>query len=389
MAALGSVRRVRYTEITMIEIPGKNSSGGGTLRPLEDIAELVRFAFREGASDIHLTVSAPPLIRLHGELVPTNYAPLNQATCKKAVYSLISEELQRRFEENLELDTSAQVGDTGRLRINVHRQRGNIEAALRLVTNQIPDFDSLKLPPVVKELTRKRNGLILVTGPTGVGKSTSLAAMVELINEERRCHIVKIEDPIEYLHTNKNSIIKQRQIGEDTHSFAQALVHSLRQDPDVIVLGEMRDLETVATAITAAETGHLVFATLHTPDAAQTIDRIIDVFPPSQKEFIKVQLADCLQAVIAQQLLPRADHKGRVVACEVMVGTSAVRSLIRVHATEQVTTVLQTGSSHGMCTMDASVKALVDKKIISLNTALSVVRNIDDFKILMDKNSRY
>ncbi len=353
---------------------------------LESIQDLVRLGFERKASDIHLTQNAPPMLRIHGDLIPTQYAVLTGPMCKNLVYSLLNDAQRARFERDLELDLSAQVGDLGRLRINVHQQRGSVEAAIRLISANIPAFDSLSLPPIVKDLTRRPNGLVLVTGPTGVGKSTTLAAMVETINEERRCHIVKIEDPIEYLHTNNNSIVKQRQLGEDTHSFSQALVHALRQDPDVIVLGEMRDLETVSTAITAAETGHLVFATLHTPDAAQTIDRIIDVFPPNQKEFIKVQLADCLQGVIAQQLLPKADGSGRILACEIMTGTPAVRSLIREHATEQVMTVLQTGTNQGMCTMDASIKALVDAKVITMSTAMNAVRSLKDFKVLLGQD---
>jgi twitching motility protein PilT len=274
------------------------------------------------------------------------------------------------------------VQGLGRFRVNVHMQRGSVEAAFRLVPMNIRPLEELGLPPIVSELTRKPNGLVLVTGPTGVGKTTTLAAMVDEINRERSQLIIVIEDPIEYLHTNRCSIIKQREVYSDTQSFSNALVRALRQDPDVIVVGEMRDLETISTALTAAETGHLVLATLHTPDATQTTDRILDVFPPHQQQQIKIQLADCLQGVISQQLLSRADRPGRVLAYEIMIATAAVRTLIREHATEQFLTVLQTGRQYGMCTMDAKIKELYDQGFISLDTAISHVKNPAEFKLL-------
>ncbi len=342
---------------------------------LTDMRALFELAFARHASDIHLTEHTQPMIRIDGHLQPTGYAVLARADTKRLIYSLLTDQQKAQFELELELDLSIDVHGLGRFRINVHMQRGNVEAAFRLVSSRIPSLDELGLPPVVAELCRKPNGLVLVTGPTGVGKSTTLAAMVNLINHERRYHIMLIEDPIEYLHHNDLSIIKQREVHADTQSFSSALIHSLRQDPNVIVVGEMRDLETISTALTAAETGHLVLTTLHTSDAAQTIDRILDVFPPHRQEEIKVQFADCLQGVISQQLLPRCDRPGRVLAYEIMVGTPAVRNLIREHATEQILTTLQTGASHGMCTMDACLKDLYDRKVISHETAMSRAKN--------------
>jgi twitching motility protein PilT len=343
---------------------------------------LFELAFANGASDIHLTEATPPVLRIHGDLVATDLAALSRADTKRLIYSVLTDRQKAQFERDLELDMSIDVQGLGRFRVNVHTQRGSIEAAMRLVPASIRSLKELGLPPVVSELARKPNGLVLVTGPTGVGKTTTMAAMVDQINRERRQLIVVIEDPIEYLHQNQLSIIKQREVYADTKSFANALVRALRQDPDVIVVGEMRDLETISTALTAAETGHLVLATLHTPDAAQTIDRILDVFPPYQQQAVKIQLADCLQAVVSQQLLPRCDRPGRVVAYEVMVATSAVRNLIREHATEQILTTLQTGAQYGMCTMDATIKSLYDQKLISFDTAMNHVKNPLEFQLL-------
>lgn len=349
------------------------------LAPLTDMRSLFEHAFERRASDIHLTEHAPPMIRIDGNLQATGLAPLSRADTKRLIYSLLTDRQKAQFERELELDISIDVHGIGRFRINVHMQRGSVEAAFRLVPTRIPSLQELGLPPVVTELCHKPNGLVLVTGPTGVGKTTTLAAMVDLINRERRHHIVVIEDPIEYVHQNHLSIIKQREVYSDTKSFANALIHTLRQDPNVIVVGEMRDLETISTALTAAETGHLVLATLHTPDAAQTVDRILDVFPPHRQDEVKIQLADCLQAVVSQQLLPRCDRPGRVMAYEVMIGTSAVRHLIREHATEQILTMLQTGAGHGMCTMDGCLKDLYDRKLISYETAMSRVKNPSEF----------
>ncbi|HEX9779784.1 MAG TPA: type IV pilus twitching motility protein PilT [bacterium] len=348
--------------------------------------ELFQLAFARRASDIHLTESSPPMLRIDGELSPTELAPLTREDTKRLVYSFLTDRQKAQFERDLELDISVHVHELGRFRVNVHFQRGSVEAAFRLIPSRIPTIAELGLPPVIAELTRKPNGLLLITGPTGVGKSTTMAAMVNLINQERRRVIVIIEDPIEFIHQNRRSIIKQREVYADTKSFSTALVRALRQDPDVIAIGEMRDLETIATAITAAETGHLVMATLHTPDAAQTVDRVIDVFPPNQQSQIQIQLADCLQGVVSQQLLPRSDRPGRVLAYEIMIGTSAVRNIVRDHATEQIMTALQTGAQYGMCTMDASIKQLFERKVISYETAMSRVKSPAEFHMLIGKD---
>jgi twitching motility protein PilT len=347
-----------------------------------EIKELLRIAIDRGASDLHLTEGLPPTLRIHGELVSLEYESLTKDDTKKLVYSVLTDDQKVRFEEELELDLSLYIPGTSRFRMNVHMERGNVEAALRIVSLGIRNIDELGLPPIAKDLARKSNGLVLVTGPTGMGKTTTLAAMVDLINREKKYVIVTIEDPIEYLHQHKKSIIKQREVGTDTHSFANALKHALRQDPNVILVGEMRDLETISTAITAAETGHLVLSTLHTPDAPQTIDRLLDVFPPHQQQQIKVQLADCIQGIVAQQLLPRIDGKGRIVATEILIGTSAVRAVIREHRTEQLPTMIQTGAQYGMKTMDKSLKELYQSGVISHETAISKAKDLTEFKNL-------
>ena len=363
-------------------LPAGAPVGGGASRVLLNLPELLRLAVERHASDVHLTEQSPPILRINGELQPTSYAPLTREDTKRLVYSALHERQRAQFERDLELDLSIELSGLGRFRMNVHQQRGSVEAALRHVPTKIRTLQELGLPPIVGELARRPNGLVLVTGPAGVGKTTTLAAMVDLINHERRHHIVVIEDPIEYVHANRLSIIKQREVYADTKSFATALVKTLRQDPNVIVVGEMRDLETISTALTAAETGHLVLATLHTPDASQTIDRVIDVFPPYQQEQVKVQLSDCLQGVVSQILLPRADGQGRAVAYEVMVATPAVRNVIREHATEQLVTILQTGAQHGMSTMDACIHGLYEKKVIKFETAIRWMRNPKEFGLL-------
>ena len=347
-----------------------------------DIIGLFELALERKASDLHITEHAPPLLRIDGKLMPTDQPPMSREACKHLVYSILTDKQKAHFEQELELDASIDIRDLGRFRMNVHLQRGSVEAAFRVVLARIRTLKELGLPAVVADLTRRPNGLVLVTGATGTGKTTTLAAMVDLINQEQQHHIIVIEDPIEYLHSNKHSIIKQREIYSDTKSFAAALRHVLRQDPNVIVVGEMRDLETISTTLTAAETGHLVLATLHTPDAPQTIDRIIDVFPSHQQSQIKIQLADCIQGIISQQLLPRADMPGRVVASEVLVATAAVRNLIREHATEQLPTIIQTGSQFGMRSMDSSIKELYVNKIISYETAISRAKHPGEFRIL-------
>lgn len=292
----------------------------------------------------------------------------------------MTEEQKRKFERTRELDFSFGISGLGRFRINAHFQRGSVASAIRLIPYRIPSLSELNLPPVLTDLALKESGLILVTGPTGCGKSTTLASMVEIINEKKFSHIIIIEDPIEYLHHHKKSIIEQREVGTDTLSFGASLKYALRQDPDVILIGEMRDLETIATAITAAETGHLILATLHTPDAPQSIDRIIDVFPPHQQNQVRMQLSSCLQAVIAQRLLPREDKKGRIPAVELLIATPAVRNLIRSGKTHQLYTAMETGAQFGMQTMDQALKDLVRKGRITLDTALYVARDPKNFR---------
>lgn len=347
-----------------------------------EISDLLLLTVEKRASDLHITEAEPPILRIDGRLYRTEFDKLTRADLKNMIYSVLTDAQKEKFERELELDFSLALPKLDRFRVNAHLQRGSVEAAFRRVPLEVPSMESLGLPPMIQELARRPNGLVLVTGPTGMGKTTTLATMINLINAERECHIISIEDPIEFIFTNKKAIIKQREVFSDTHSFADALKHALRQDPNVIIVGEMRDLETISTALTAAETGHLVLATLHTPDAPQTVERIIDVFPPHQQQQIKLQLADCLQAVISQLLLPHASGKGRVMAAEIMVGTPGIRNLIREQEIEQIPTLMQTGSQYGMRTMDKSLKDLVQRGLITLDTALSKVKNPEEFRQL-------
>lgn len=348
-----------------------------------EIKELLVSCIEQKASDLHLTMNEPPILRIDGRLVRCSQLPkLTPEDLKKMIYAILTDAQKAMFEKQLELDFSLALPGLDRFRVNIHIQRGSVEAAFRRVPLVIPAMEELGLPPVVVEFARKPNGLVLVTGPTGMGKTTTLAAMINLINNERESIVMCIEDPVEFLHTNKKSIIKQREIYSDTHSFSEALRHALRQDPNVIVVGEMRDLETISTALTAAETGHLVLATLHTPDAPQTIERIIDVFPPYQQQQVKLQLADCLQGVVSQLLLPKTGGVGRVLALEIMTGTPAVRNLVREQQVEQIPTLMQTGSQFGMKTMDKSLKELFDKGLIDLDVAMSKVKHPEEFQRL-------
>lgn len=346
-----------------------------------DILEIMAEAVKQKASDIHLTIGRPPMLRVFGELVPIQGKEvLTDAIIKELFIPILNEQRMQVLATTGQVDFSYGNPGLGRFRINVFRQRSTIAGVLRLIPTQIPDLEMLGLPEVVKSLTEKTRGLVLVTGPTGSGKSTSLAAMIDIINTSRNCHIITLEDPIEFLHRHKNSIINQREIGTDSDSFASALRSVLREDPDVILLGEMRDLETIQTALTAAETGHLVFATLHTNDATQTVDRLIDVFPPNQQAQIRIQLSMCLQGIIAQQLIPRNDQPGRVVATEILIPTSAARNLIREGKTHQLSTVIQTGGKLGMRTMDASLRELFQKHMISVQEALLRANDQEEFK---------
>ncbi len=347
-----------------------------------EIKELLMLCIEKQASDLHLTENEPPILRIDGKLIRTDYPAMNRQDLKRMIYGVLSNPQKELFEKELELDFSLAFPGMDRFRANIHLQRGVVEVAFRRVPINVPSTEDLGLPPMLADLARKPNGLVLVTGPTGVGKTTTLAALIEQINNEREALIISIEDPIEFVFTNKKSVIKQREVYADTRSFSQALRHALRQDPNVIVVGEMRDLETISTTLTAAETGHLVLATLHTPDAPQTIERIIDVFPPHQQTQVKLQLADCLQGVVSQLLLPRAAGHGRVLACEIMVATPGIRNMIREQEIEQIPTAMQTGSQYGMRTMDRALKDLFQQGIITLDTALSKVKNTEEFKHL-------
>jgi twitching motility protein PilT len=347
-----------------------------------EIRDLLLMCIEKGASDLHVTENEPPILRIDGRLVRTELEKLSKQELKKMVYGLLSNAQKEIFERELELDFSVALPDLDRFRVNIHTQKGSVEAAFRRIPLEIPNAAQLGLPQIIIDLADKPNGLVLVTGPTGMGKTTTLAAMINHINSTRECLITCIEDPIEFIYSNKKSVIKQREVYSDTHSFAQALRHALRQDPNVIVVGEMRDLETISTALTAAETGHLVLATLHTPDAPQTIARIIDVFPPHQQQQVKMQLSDCLQGVVSQLLLPHISGKGRVLCTEVMVATPGIRNLIREQEIEQIPTLMQTGLQHGMHTMDKSLKELHQKGLISIDMAMSKVKSRDEFKQL-------
>src|SRR3712207_1439010 len=320
-----------------------------------------------GASDLHVTTGLPPMVRVHGKVEPLDYPSLTPNVTRELIYDILSNDQRQRLENEWELDFSYAVPNTARFRVNVYFQRGALGAAFRAIPEEIKSLRELGLPQTIEDLTDKPRGLVLATGPTGSGKSTTLAAMIDKINETRHEHIMSVEDPIEFLHGHKQCIVNQREVNQDTKSFAQALKHVLRQDPDVILVGEMRDLETISLAVTAAETGHLVFGTLHTQDAPQTVDRIIDVFPPHQQHQIRAQLANALQGIITQALVPCRD--GRVVACEVLVPTPGVRNLIREAKNHQIYSAMQTGGKFGMQTMDAALVELVRRRKISQQEA--------------------
>ena len=346
------------------------------------IAKICEEAEKQNATDVHLTVDKPPMFRLQKEIMPSNFDPIPEEELNSIVYSMLRENQQNRLEVERELDFSYEHGKY-RFRGNAFWQRGHLSVALRMIPSEVPPLGSLGLPNIVFDLSRKSKGLVLVTGATGVGKSTTLASMVDLINSERRSHIITIEDPIEYVHKDKKSIVSQRELGIDTNSFANALKYALRQDPDVILVGEMRDLDTIALALTSAETGHLVLGTLHTMDAAQTANRIIDVFPSGQQQQIRAQLAGALQGIISQQLLPRQDGRGLVAACEVMVNNAAVSTLIRDGKTHQLLNAMQTGKTFGMQTMDDTLKDLYQQGLVSYATVLAKASNPENLKKML------
>ena len=348
-----------------------------------DIADALRTMLRTGASDLHLTTGAPPMVRLDGQLAALpGFEVLKPDSLQRSIYSMLTQKQREKFEENLELDFSHALVGEARFRVNVYRQRDSVGAAFRIIPYEIKPLEALGIPAAVSGFAHLPRGLVLVTGPTGSGKSTTLASLVDLANRSRSAHIMTVEDPIEFLHRHKRSLVNQREVGSDTHTFQAALRHVLRQDPDIILIGEMRDLETIQVALTAAETGHLVFATLHTQDAAQTIDRIIDVFPPGQQGQIRAQLATALQGVVCQSLCKRSDGPGRAVAVEVMMATSAIRNLIREGKTHQIYSALQAGSKMGMQTMDQHLAELVRLGRISYDTGLEMCHHVEDFNRL-------
>jgi twitching motility protein PilT len=332
------------------------------------LEQIFSLAVKKNASDVHLVVGEPPILRLDGELHQVkDSSPLTKEDVKKIVFDILTPEQKERFQNEKELDTSYQTKDGSRFRINCHFEKDNIGLAARLIPAQIPAMEDLQMPEIIYQLTREKQGLILVTGPTGCGKSTSLAAMINLINQERSESIITLEDPIEFIYTPAKSIIIQRQLGTDMLSFGEGLKHALRQDPNIILVGEMRDLDTIATTITLAETGHLVFATLHTHNASQTIDRIIDVFPPHQQDQVRLQLSLSLKAVIAQHLVPR-EGGGRIATREILINNPAIANLIKENKVGQIKSVLQTSAAEGMLTRDQYLKQLLQEKLISKET---------------------
>jgi twitching motility protein PilT len=352
------------------------------------VTELLEHVLKLNASDLHITAGSQPVVRVNGALRRlSQYPELEPDELQRMVYSILTQKQRERLEQELELDVSYSLPGKARFRVNVYFQRDAMGAAFRLIPFEIKDLQSLGLPTQVVEFARLPRGLVLVTGPTGSGKSTTLASLVDVVNTEKDLHIMTVEDPIEFLHKHKRAVVNQREVGQDTHSFAQALKHVLRQDPDVILVGEMRDLETISTALTAAETGHLVFATLHTQDAPQTIDRVIDVFPPSQQQQIRVQLGSTLQGVMTQQLLPTSDGQGRTVGVEVLVATPAVRNLIREAKVHQIYSTMQAGGKFGMQTMDQSLVALVRAGKISYETALAASHSADELNRMLGRPS--
>lgn len=340
------------------------------------IQEILLIAKEAGASDIHITIGLPPMMRLHGDLVAMNFPRLMPDDTKAIVYSMMRDEQRAAFEQTGDYDFAFADRAIGRYRVNAFRQRNAVACVMRAISTKIPTPEALGIPESVVDLYSRKRGLVLVTGPTGSGKSTTLASILNVVNERRSAHIITMEDPIEYLHSHKRSVVNQREMGDDSATYATALRSALREDPDVILVGEMRDLETISTAITAAETGHLVFSTLHTIGAAATVDRVIDVFPPHQQEQIRVQLGMVLEAVISQQLIPTADGKGRRAAFEVMHANIAIKNLIREGKSYQIPTAMQTNKKGGMITMDDSIYELYQSGEISKESALEFAQDI-------------
>lgn len=348
------------------------------------LQQLLKVMFEKGASDLHVTTGSPPQLRVDGELVPLKMAPLNPADTKQLCYSILSDAQKHRFEEDNELDLSFSVKSLARFRANLFMQRGAVAGTFRSIPYKILTFQELGLPPIVNDLANKSKGLVLVTGPTGSGKSTTLASIIDKINTERHEHIVTIEDPIEYMHPHKNCLINQREVGSDTRSFKAALKYILRQDPDVVLVGEMRDLETIEAALTIAETGHVAYATLHTNSCVQTIHRILDAFPPYQQAQVRAQLSLVLEGVLSQTLLPKAGAPGRVLAVEVMLPNPAIRNLIREDKVHQIYSSMQVGQAkNGMQTLNQSLASLVSRRMVALEDALGRSPDVDELRQLI------
>ncbi|GGI07353.1 PilT/PilU family type 4a pilus ATPase [Egicoccus halophilus] len=368
--------------------PAAVPDGRDTLLPFEqraafELDDLLVALVERGGSDLHLTAGIPPTIRVHGDLVSLDeFAPCDPDDLQNLLYGIMTQKQREQFENELELDLSYAISGRARFRVNVFQQRNALGSVMRVIPFEIKVLEDLGVPEQVANFAYLPRGFVLVTGPTGSGKSTTLAAVIDLINRNRPAHIMTVEDPIEFLHSHKRSVVNQREVGSDTHGFQQALKHVLRQDPDVILVGEMRDLDTIQVALTAAETGHLVFGTLHTQDAPQSVDRIIDVFPPHQQEQIRVMLAGALQGVVCQTLLKTADGEGRAVAVEIMTATSAVKNLIREGKTHQLYSAIQAGAQHGMVAMDQSLASLVKRGLVTYDTALEKANNVAEFQRL-------
>lgn len=381
------------TETPVYEIPVMGPGETiGSLMPsfTQGDSELIvalREVVLQGASDLHITANAPPMLRVDGGLRPAgSLTAWSREKVNTALLSILSETQREIFEKDLELDFAYTISANARFRVNLYQQRGAMGGAFRIIPTELKGLDELGVPESVANFSRLPRGLVLVTGPTGSGKSTTLAALIDLVNSTRADHIVTVEDPIEFLHTHKKSVVNQREVGSDTHSFAAALKHVLRQDPDVILIGELRDLETISVALTAAETGHLVFASLHTQDAPQTIDRIIDVFPPHQQSQVRAQLAATLQGVVCQTLVKRADGSGRAVATEILVTTPAIANLIREGKTYQIVSMMQAGRGQGMHTLDQHLADLVNAGTITHEAAVAKANDVDGLGRLMQND---
>lgn len=344
-----------------------------------DITQLLQFAHSQEASDLHISAGEPPMVRVHGSMKRIKMPPLTGEQTHAMIYDIMGDNQRKVFEEFSDIDFSMQLGDIARFRVNVFRQNRGVGAVFRKIPTTILSCEQLSLPPIINELAEKEKGLVLVTGPTGSGKSTTLAAMIDLINQTEEGHILTVEDPIEFVHKSKKCLVNQREVGPHTHSFANALRAALREDPDIILVGEMRDLETIQLALTAAETGHLVFGTLHTSSAPKTVDRIIDVFPPNQQAQVRAMFSESIQAIITQTLCKKVGG-GRVAALEILVGTNAVRNLIREGKIHQIPGVMQTSQNVGMQTLEMHLRELVDQNLISKETAIEKCGNADMFK---------